>query len=40
MKILAIGDRPDPGLWDYYNPQKVKDVDLIISCGELKPEYL
>ncbi len=40
MKILAIGDRPDPGLWDYYNPQKVKDVDLIISCGDLKPEYL
>lgn len=40
MRILAIGDREDPGLWDYYSPEKVRDVGMIISCGDLKPEYL
>ena len=40
MKILAISDEECPALWDYYVPGRLKDYDLIISCGDLKPDYL
>ena len=40
MKILTIADEECKALWDYYTPGKLKDYDLIISCGDLKPEYL
>ena len=40
MKILAVSDEAVPGLWEYYTPDRVKGVDLIISCGDLQQEYL
>ena len=40
MKILTISDEECPALWDYYTPGKLADYDLIISCGDLKAEYL
>lgn len=40
MKILAVSDEECRALWDYYTPGKLKDYDLIISCGDLKAEYL
>lgn len=40
MKILAIADEENKLLWDYYDPCHVKDIDLIISCGDLDPAYL
>ena len=40
MKILLIADKECPYLWDYYQPGRLKDIDLILSCGDLKPEYL
>ncbi|MBQ9065614.1 MAG: metallophosphoesterase family protein [Blautia sp.] len=40
MKILAVADEEEKILWDYYDPEKTKDVDLIISCGDLSPHYL
>ena len=40
MKILAISDQECTALWDYYTPGKLKDYDLIISCGDLKASYL
>lgn len=40
MKILAISDEVCPALYDYYTPGRLKDYDLIISCGDLKPQYL
>lgn len=40
MKILTISDKECPALWDYYTPGKLAEFDLIISCGDLKPEYL
>ena len=40
MKILALADVESKSLWDYYSPDKMKDVDLIISCGDLRAEYL
>lgn len=40
MKILLISDVESKYLWDYFNPDKFKDIDLIISCGDLKAEYM
>ena len=40
MKILLIADEESKYLWDYYQPGKLDGIDLIISCGDLKPEYL
>lgn len=40
MKILAISDHESTSLWDYFTPDKVAGVDLILSCGDLDPDYL
>ena len=40
MKILAISDEESKYLWDHFEPEKLKDVDLILSCGDLDPRYL
>lgn len=40
MKILAVSDEESPALWDYYVPGRLKDYDLMISCGDLKADYL
>ncbi len=40
MNILVVSDEECKGLWDYYRPEKLEGVDLIISCGDLKPKYL
>ena len=40
MKILLVADEESPYLWDYYQPGTLKGVDLILSCGDLDPDYL
>ena len=40
MKILLISDEEDKYLWDYYRPGTLDGVDLILSAGDLKPDYL
>jgi predicted phosphodiesterase len=40
MKILGIADEESAYLWDANAAQKLKDYDLILSCGDLKPDYL
>ena len=40
MKILAVADEESSALWDYYIPGRLKDYDLMISCGDLKADYL
>lgn len=40
MKILAISDEVCPALYDFYIPGRLDGYDLIISCGDLKPQYL
>lgn len=40
MKILAIADIESPYFWDYYKAEKMEDIDLILSAGDLDPEYL
>ncbi len=40
MRILAIADVESPALWDYFQPERLRDVDVILSCGDLDPRYL
>ena len=40
MKILAISDETCKALYDYYIPGRLDGYDLLISCGDLKPQYL
>jgi len=40
VKILTVSDEECKALWDYYTPGRLKDYDLIISCGDLKASYL
>ncbi len=40
MKILVISDKEAKALWDYYEPGKLDNIDLILSCGDLAPHYL
>ena len=40
MKILLLADKEDPYLWDYYRPGHLDGLDLILSCGDLKANYL
>lgn len=40
MKILAIADEESKSLWDHFDKSKLEGIDLIISCGDLHPDYL
>lgn len=40
MKLLAVSDEEAPALWDYYQPGRLSEYDLILSCGDLKAAYL
>ena len=40
MKLLCIADEECKALWDYYTPDKIEGVDLIIACGDLNRQYL
>ena len=40
MKILTVSDEECPALWDYYQPGKLSEYDLILSCGDLNAHYL
>lgn len=40
MKILVVSDCESRYLWDYFTPDKLDGVELILSCGDVKPQYL
>ena len=40
MRILAVSDETAKQYYDYYTPGKLAQFDLILSCGDLKREYL
>ena len=40
MKILAVADEEESFLWSDQVKDYARDVELIISCGDLSPEYL
>jgi hypothetical protein len=40
MKILSVSDRVESILYDKFDGERFPGVDLILSCGDLPPEYL
>ena len=40
MRILAIADTEERALSEHFDPKRWGVIDLIISCGDLDPEYL
>lgn len=40
MKILAVSDQESKYIWEHFDKEKFKDIDLVISCGDLKKEYM
>ena len=40
MRILVLADEESKYYWDYFDKAKLEGIDLILSCGDLKPEYL
>lgn len=40
MKVLVLADVESKYLWDYFEKEKLEGIDLILSCGDLKPQYL
>ena len=40
MKILVLSDVESKYYWDYFSPDKLEGIDLVVSCGDLKAEYL
>lgn len=35
-----LADIESKYLWDYFEKEKLAGIDLILSCGDLKPQYL
>ncbi len=40
MKLLLISDMISPILYEHFNPERFKDIDLILSAGDLSANYL
>ncbi|MDE7244661.1 MAG: metallophosphoesterase [Oscillospiraceae bacterium] len=40
MKLLLVADKESPYLWDYYQPGRLDEFQLMISCGDLNANYL
>ncbi len=40
MKILVLADCESKSLYEYFTPEKLAGVDLILACGDLKWNYL
>jgi uncharacterized protein len=40
MKLLLISDKEDKYIWDFFDPERFKDVDFVLSCGDLSADYL
>jgi len=40
MKILTVSDQIEPALYDNFKIDRFPGINLIISCGDLPPEYL
>ena len=40
MKLLLLSDKESPYYWDYYQPGRLSEFDLMLSCGDLSARYL
>ncbi len=40
MKILLVSDQESKFIWEHFDTDRFKDIDFILSSGDLKSEYL
>lgn len=40
MKLLLVSDREDKYIWDHFDPERFRDIDFIVSCGDMRADYL
>lgn len=40
MRILLVADTESEYIWDHFDAERFEGIDLIISCGDLKSDYL
>jgi uncharacterized protein len=40
MKLLLVSDKEDSYIWDHFDKARFEGVDFIISCGDMRAEYL
>ncbi len=40
MKILLVSDEESKFIWDFFDAERFRGVELIISCGDLDARYL
>lgn len=40
MKVLLVADKESKYIWDHFDRDRFKDIEMIISCGDLKADYL
>lgn len=40
VRILAVSDEESKFIWEHFDPELFRGVDLILSCGDLKASYL
>ena len=40
LRILVLADEECGWFWDHFEKSKLEGIDLIISCGDLNPNYL
>lgn len=40
VRLLAVSDEIEPSLWEHLDRDAVGKLDLLVSCGDLPPDYL
>lgn len=40
VRALVVADQESKYIWDYFNKKNFEGVEIILSCGDLKPSYL
>src|SRR2546421_62312 len=40
LTVLAVADEVSTALYDHFEPSRWRNIDLILSCGDLPPTYL
>ena len=40
MRVLLLADEESKYYWDFFEQSKLEGIDLIVSCGDLAPQFL
>ena len=40
LRALVVADEESRYIWDFFDRQAFKGIDVIIACGDLKASYL